>query len=470
MLKQLSNPHFNFEPLNKNLNSNYQLSSNFVKNIVSIENFDEVKGKLKNLSKNKGKIRRGPFWNAFNRENLGSIPGKIENILINERSDPTKKGFLSNTGRFSNRTDNIKNNFPGPGAYSSSSTMNNSNISIYSSKGYCNGFVSTTVRFDDKEEYTNKYLPGPSDYKPRTTIEKKVENANNYKYNFLYRERRMICLKQNFDNPGPGHYEPIVLKTEISAAPTSSKCDEDFFFKSTTKRFDYDKPLGSNPNKTAGSFINGSQNETNYTSEHMKDTQSGFPDLYHPLQTITNFNRTSNQLSPIKGEVEDSLNNLKEASEIKPPIVYPASKISRFFKSEQKKDEDPLIKLGIKKEEKTNEQPGPGTYKTEQNFGPKSKNDLAMHERFLVSQRTFYRERFHPSQKKKKHVRKNDFYSTQSCFNTDKKQNQLSIFASKSPKGLKVNSMNPGPCYYSPKVSPAKTSFNLNKDSRWLNY
>jgi hypothetical protein len=70
-------------------------------------------------SPRKGRIIKGSNWNAFNRQSLGSIPRKIENILFKDKSEQSIKAFLSQKVRFEdfNKIESVKYSYPGPGKY-----------------------------------------------------------------------------------------------------------------------------------------------------------------------------------------------------------------------------------------------------------------------------------------------------------------------------------------------------------------
>ena len=69
--------------------------------VISLE--EEVEQNFMLKSPPKGKIYRGPNWNAYNRESLGSIPRSSENILFRDKSHENKIAFSSQTGRFTHR-------------------------------------------------------------------------------------------------------------------------------------------------------------------------------------------------------------------------------------------------------------------------------------------------------------------------------------------------------------------------------
>ena len=494
-------------------------TNNSLSNIVSIENFDDVKETFNRKIKKKGKLRLGTYWSAYNRENLGTIPRKVENIIINERTDDTKKGFLSNTGRFSQRTQSVKYNFPGPGSYSNdTSTIDKSGISVYSSKGYGSGFISQTDRFDTYKEYRDMYNPGPSDYNiVKNDLGKKVDKS--IKHNSLFKKSENISLKENFLTPGPGFYDTTQL---VSANNTTNN----FFFKSTSKRFgqfgeeksdikystlntELNSRLNTMENfgKTTtfkSTFNNtGTSFTTNYSKNIVNTTNNFFPNITsynssqrvttvgfkeYPKQLLTQMpletspdNNKNTDSSPLKTLTDTpidtkmnktfgmNLNNAVEASSIKKKIKPMQNTLSHFFQPLSPKNQNPLDTFGIKRFDTEIIDKANNTmskWKQEKD----SKNEIYQpHKEYLKFQREAFKQRTKTKPKKKKNTRKNDFYSTHSCFNMEKIiKHQSSIFLSKSPKEKIIDSKIPGPCYYSPKMSPSKTSFNTNKAKNWI--
>jgi len=206
-----------------------------LKNIISIENFDGNCQALKNKSKQKGKLFLGSNFNAYNRENLGSIPRKTENVLIRDKNNPIKLGFSSNTGRFELKAQKVKYNFPGPGAYMNSkeldTTANSLNTTSRSSKGFGNGFISKVSRFDDLKEFNDKYAPCPTQYKRDKTLSMDASITNSNFYKSLYNTTETKSLKQTVMVPGPGFYNP--KKNEFNIEYNKNT----FSFKSELDRF-----------------------------------------------------------------------------------------------------------------------------------------------------------------------------------------------------------------------------------------
>lgn len=477
--------------------------------LVSIEKQNALNDLEKKL-KSKGQIRKGPNWTAYNRENLGSIPGKVENIIINDKIDSTKLGFLSNTLRFQDKSTNAKKELPGPGKYLKEYSCFEVKQKVFSAKGLGNGFISQTPRFSDYEEFISKYAPGPSDYTTDiSTISQKTEKS--IKYKSIYSSKEKFSLKETKETPGPGFYESSSLLTEPNTfEETKNSC----FFKSTSKRFqsEFGQALNkeddyyNNYNKTnytnASNLTNYSSNNITYTNfnttyngfgkakmllnrlNNEKDSQKNKTLYQTPLskskieeemiliqENAKNAKVSSNCLPSLKGEYSKYnvlLNNASEASIVKGPMInHTYQTVSHFFqaKSLGKFKFDPLHKYGIGKERKVIKEAKETVYMPSIQNNDFYKPNIE----FLRFQREAIKSRVKSRAKKKKQVRKNDYYLTYSCFNLDKvSKQQNSIFSSQSPKTKEVNNKNPGPCYYSPKVSPSKTTFNINKTKTWI--
>lgn len=160
----------------------------------------------------KGKIIKGTYHNAYNRESLGSIPRKTENVLFRDNLCPNKLGFNSQSIRFGNNNTSNEVLFTNENNNSSKDNKQTSQGSpSFSSKGYCNGFVSKTDRFPiSYSEYENKYLPGPGEHKiNKHTISNIIKNSNNYKSLFKNNSPGRV---NNYETPGVGEYN---LRTEF---------------------------------------------------------------------------------------------------------------------------------------------------------------------------------------------------------------------------------------------------------------
>jgi len=208
-------------------NSNIICLENFNNDNIVNQNLDKVK--LKKIRK--GKLYKGANWNAYKRENLGSIPKKFENVLIEERTS-TLKGFNSQCERFNNKDQTVKYTFPGPGAYDISKNLVEVGPSN-SSKGYSNGFISGANRFDDRKEFYDKYLPGPGQHKDIANLyHENVEKS--LKYKSLYSKNSAASLKPKAEIPGPGYYNTLDSNGGIVKNPSEGN----FYFKSRKERFE----------------------------------------------------------------------------------------------------------------------------------------------------------------------------------------------------------------------------------------
>lgn len=383
--------------------------------IVSLENFDNINENFVLRSPNKGKLYRGSNWNAFNRENLGSIPSSTENILFQEKGSDVKKGFMSQSERFNdqNRNESVKFSYPGPGNYQAKSTLSSFNNSFstnpsHSSRGYGSGFVSTSERFDGAKEYYDKYYPGPGQYKNQRTSVSEVYNKSNIRYKSLYNTNKIKSLKVSKDNPGPGFYDPII--------PLLLKKDQIF-----------------RPNHF---FVS---NENRFKEGSVEKALIPGPGRYF---------RNSDQTSLIKD----------------------GNKTSFFFKKEQETKIDPVEKhLNIPKVQKFHI-PGPGEYNL--------RRDLIDPATLLQSRTPFIDERENESERKKEkelehtnlisNIKKENFIPFKSPFENSKKGIK-SVFESQSPKGTYVKPNHvPGPSYYNPQIIPDKINFNCNEEKKWI--
>lgn len=145
--------------------------------IISLE--DDVDQNFVLRSPPRGKLYRGPNWNAFCRESLGSIPRNNENILFKDKLHE-KIGFSSQTGRF-NKKELEKSSYPGPGKYSGFNSFEQFKKSpSFSNKG-CGGFISTTERFDSLKESNLKQTPNYMEFNDKIYIENKTKTSKMFK-------------------------------------------------------------------------------------------------------------------------------------------------------------------------------------------------------------------------------------------------------------------------------------------------
>lgn len=192
-------------------------------NVITIENkyIKQHNFSLKNIKK--GKLYKGSNHNAYKRENLGSIPSKIENILFKDNLTQMSLGFNSQTVRFTNTqtitseltSSSYQNNDNKNLIDNSSNSKNKKNLNnslnlaqslIFSSpsigsKGY-GGFASKEKRFAESlKTYEEKYLPSAADY----NLKSFVDNKYRFKYQSLFKNQFFKNDSLN-SNPGPGKY------------------------------------------------------------------------------------------------------------------------------------------------------------------------------------------------------------------------------------------------------------------------
>ena len=137
------------------------MSKNADDNIASLENLNEIyKDLFRKTTTSKGKVFKGSNWTAYNKENLGSIPQKIEKALIKDKKNTSKIGFSSTSKRFFQK----KEKNPGPGSYNISKAMTHTSTSFHSNKEFGNSFISKSDRFNNSSLFYSKYTPGPGEY------------------------------------------------------------------------------------------------------------------------------------------------------------------------------------------------------------------------------------------------------------------------------------------------------------------
>ena len=375
--------------------------------IVSLENFDDINDNYILRSPNRGRIYRGPNWNAFNRETLGSIPRKSENILFQEKNSESKKGLMSQSERFTHyqKIESVKFSYPGPGNYKMGNSLDTTSVSTnpsFSSKGYGNGFVSKYDRFDDPKAYYEKFYPGPGQYK--NTKSSVSPDKMNFRYKSLYSSNDTKSLKISKDNPGPGNYNPIaphLLRRQIVDKPN-------FFFNSKEVRLK--GFFGKQENDIPGpgkyfrhyyDFIKDAD-KTSHFFKHSNKPE----DL---LEKHLNFPRVQKFKVPGPGEynLRRDLVDESKANKNKKPFIDEQEKLQEKMKEEDWEDDNNMSKVENIEE-----------------------------------------------------IRSNLF---------SYKNGVKSVFESKSPKQkyLKINHV-PGPSYYNPQLMPNKNSFNCNIEKQWI--
>jgi len=424
------------------------------KNLICVDTDDDPVVNNVKRNKNKGKLYLGPVWNAFNRENLGSIPRKIENVLVNDKN--SKLGFLSQTERFCYKAHESNSILPGPASYHSS-IMNTTGSSFYSSKGFGNGFASTCDRFNERDYDMLKYKPGPGEYKvdDKFTVIDSIKSSLNFKS--LYGKNQVKSMKITKNTPGPGYYNPILNKANLNVDRAFSS------FKSKVVRFRKnlfdDNSIGPGPgnyfteksnekklqNMTASHFFKSpakkkvdlikkyifspedcfEDNPSNTNSKHHKDFKSEYKmTKIGKIEKMKTEAKYTNTTQSFKIDNHMNFNKSIYTNEITYNIFTNKAIFSALKKKkplEKKKLED-ISKLALiyKKDTKNNE---------EENSPKKEEADII-----------------------------NKFIGT----------SKKSIFEL-SPerwKNKRINH-NPGPAYYDPVSPPVRTSFNKTS-SAWI--
>jgi len=172
-------------------------------NIVSLENLNEIyKDLFRKTTTSKGKVFKGSNWTAYNKENLGSIPQKIEKALIKDKKNTSKIGFSSTSKRFFQK----KEKNPGPGSYNISKAMTHTSTSFHSNKEFGNSFISKSDRFNNSSLFYSKYTPGPGEYEKENIGSLAYNVSKSLRGKSLYNSKKNQSMKKRLLTPGPGHY------------------------------------------------------------------------------------------------------------------------------------------------------------------------------------------------------------------------------------------------------------------------
>ena len=183
------------------------MSKNVDDNIVSLENLNEIYKDLfrkttTTTTTSKGKVFKGSNWTAYNKENLGSIPQKIEKALIKDKKNTSKIGFSSTSKRFFQK----KEKNPGPGSYNISKAMTHTSTSFHSNKEFGNSFISKSDRFNNSSLFYSKYTPGPGEYEKENIGSLAYNVSKSLRGKSLYNSKKNQSMKKRLLTPGPGHY------------------------------------------------------------------------------------------------------------------------------------------------------------------------------------------------------------------------------------------------------------------------
>jgi len=456
----MSSNNINCSNNNTNFISDYKIKpiifDDFINpsNILPIEN-ENINSNPENFvlkAPKKGKIHKGTNYTAYKRTNLGSIPRKTEKILIDALNIPKQsRGFSSQSSRFSNKQENIKYAYPGPGSYKTDRTFDHivKDNSHFSSKGFGNGFASNSSRFEDYKEYHDKFLPGPSSYKSdeSTCLTANLDKTLSYKS--LYNTGNTKTMKTQLDNPGPGYYNPISAKIK------TDQDGENHYFKSEDVRFKKVPKSALGPGK--------------YFTEEI------------------DFNITK---SPNKGRTYITTGGKADINGNKT--------LSYFFKNPEIKKENPMEKYIKTRDEistRPTTTPGPGDYEVKRdhfsnwNFNPKERKESIYYENIRQNKvkkrmqtagtkipkpliemnlNAINNKEKEKNNKFNKTSSRNMFVTTQLEANFDNGNNNIKPENMKKFPDYLIKRNIPGPAYYKPQNKPLKVNFNWNLEKNWI--
>jgi hypothetical protein len=429
----------NFEQDNINIGSN----------VISLESFEDVNENYFLKAPKKGKLFKGSNWTAYKKENLGTIPRKIENVLVENKNNKTKKGFNSQTQKLQENNQCVKYNYPGPGSYQISKNFDfmSTGSSFYSSKGYGNGFISTSERFNELQFHVEKYKPGPGEYKVEDTaslnqsINKSIFNKS------LYKETSVKSLKVRQNTPGPGFYNPILLKHNDLSGVLSS-------FKSGSERFKRDqKSAYPGPGKYF------KENNMNTTETNKKNNTLSY---FFRCPSPKKENLVDKYIEPHKNEelqfqLRQNLNNGRIFID---NVFFPDNNTNdKMLKTAENFNLEIESMRGTKKENfsiLSKKAVLTAMNKSNKIRSNSAVNNISKHA--LVNQKIKKKEYPYDNQEELKYI--------QEILGRNAKK---PLFELSPPRWKKFDSNHvPGPAFYDPVVIPSKKSFNKNP-SVWIN-
>lgn len=410
-------------------------------------------------SPKRGKIHRGPLWRAFDKQSLGTIPGKSEKIIFEDRSTKNNYAFCNATERFQEKSESEKYSFPGPGNYAvdlNEISKNHIKNPSFSCKGYGNGFLSKLERFDSLEEYYSKFSPGPGNYSSKKkTISDEVTNSNLYRnmYNtdktkskkaaeIFNVNNNLILVTDTSPSPGPGQYNSAASDFALSEKDKK----ENFFFLSKEKRkmpFESVATVSPGPGR--------------YYLNALKD-----------FDLVKDPEKTSFFFKENKNEENNFLHKNKSEKNIE-RIIY--SPIVDKLKKENDYEKYKFICESLNLKVSKHSSPGPGEYNLNSDFG-KLKFDYSYLNSPVINEKDLNKDKEKAKEMEQinvlKKVRKEAFMPYFSPFKNLKNSANF-VFNSKLPLRdfVKVNPT-PGPCYYQPVKVERKNSFNMNFKNKWV--
>lgn len=179
-------------------------------NIFNIKLLPKKKNESMNTSFRK--VFKGPVHTAYNKDNFGSIPSSVENVLFKAKDklkiSKIKKNSIKKDLDVLIEGDNIKYSF------SSRLPKSCSSVNLFESKDIFKNkkskFFGGETRFDSFKREITKYYPGPGEYDPDNS--KPLFSTNRYQSLFKKNKDESVIFKEK-NNLGPGSYDPYLNDT-----------------------------------------------------------------------------------------------------------------------------------------------------------------------------------------------------------------------------------------------------------------
>lgn len=167
------------------------------------------KKKNESMSNSFRRVFKGPVYTAYNKDNFGSIPSSVENVLFKAKDKIEISKIKKNSIKIKKdldvliEGDNIKYSF------SSRLPKSCSSVNLFESKELFkkkkSKFFGGETRFDSFKSEITKYYPGPGEYDPDNL--KPLFTSNRYHSLFKKNKDESVIFKEK-SNLGPGSYDP----------------------------------------------------------------------------------------------------------------------------------------------------------------------------------------------------------------------------------------------------------------------
>jgi hypothetical protein len=267
-----------------------QLRRVCITNTVVPSKYDKISFRQKGWEI-KGSLYQGDSITAYSKIALGTIPCKIETVLMPLKTK--KKGFGIAEQRFQIKED-PEDVLPGPGHYHNRNYINQTNS--FSTKGYGNGFISSDKRFRIANYYPYQ-VPGPGQYSQKS-ITKQTESST------FRIPTHFPRIKKTSKSPGPGEYD-IINNSQTTIMAT---------MRSHSNRFSYNANKNPSPDhyNPDASEVRRSMKESNSSSNFKSDTKVEMPFK----KIFTDLAKSTNTTTPGPGNydwplsIENTANNL----------------------------------------------------------------------------------------------------------------------------------------------------------------